>query len=98
MPRQFAPYHLRLDWMMWFLALGQPGMEWFLPFLDRLLAADPAVLKLLRTDPFGGRTPAMVQARVEIYRFTTWREWRTTGNWWVRQPLGVLVAPRGLRR
>ena len=24
MPRQFAPYHLRLDWQMWFLALGSP--------------------------------------------------------------------------
>ncbi len=98
MPRQFAPYHLRLDWMMWFLALGQPGMEWFLPFLDRLLAADPAALKLLRSDPFGGRPPALVRARVDIYRFTTWREWRASGNWWVRRPLGVLVAPRGLRR
>lgn len=24
MPRQFAPYHLRLDWMMWFAALSPP--------------------------------------------------------------------------
>src|SRR5690606_12412427 len=39
-PRQFAPYHLRLDWLMWFLALGSPGDRWFLPLLVRLLEAD----------------------------------------------------------
>ncbi len=94
-PRQWAPYHLRLDWMMWFLALGQPGMHWFGPFLERLLEADPATLKLLRHDPFDGQRPLLVQARVERYRFTTWRQWRRSGDWWVREPLGILVAPRG---
>lgn len=95
MPRQWAPYHLRLDWLMWFLALGQPGMAWFGPFLDRLLHADPATLKLLRTDPFHGAPPVMVRARVEVYRFTSWRQWRRTGNWWVREPFGTVVAPYG---
>ncbi|MGO4385457.1 lipase maturation factor family protein [Specibacter sp. RAF43] len=93
MPRQFAPYHLRLDWLMWFLALGQPGMHWFVPFLNRLLEADPATLKLLRRDPFDGRPPAWVRARVYSYRYTTWREWRRTGDWWVRKPLGIFVPP-----
>lgn len=95
MPRQFAPYHLRLDWMMWFLALGQPGMNWFMPFLRQLLAADPATLKLLRHDPFDGSPPQQVRARVFAYRFTSWREWRETGNWWVREVLGDLVPPLG---
>ncbi|MHA7269677.1 lipase maturation factor family protein [Arthrobacter sp. HLT1-20] len=93
MPRQFAPYHLRLDWLMWFLALGQPGMHWFMPFLHKLLAADPATLKLLRHDPFGGRSPEQVRARVFAYRYTTWREWRRSGDWWVREPMGDLVPP-----
>ncbi|MEO6529301.1 MAG: lipase maturation factor family protein [Specibacter sp.] len=95
MPRQFAPYHLRLDWLMWFLALGQPGMHWFIPFLNKLLAADPATLKLLRHDPFGGSPPEQVRARVFAYRYTSWREWRQGGNWWVREPLGDLVPPLG---
>ena len=66
-----------------------------LPFLDRLLAADPATLKLLRMDPFDGAAPLLVRARMYDYRFTTRRERRATGNWWVRELLGVLVAPRG---
>lgn len=93
MPRQWAPYHLRLDWMMWFLALGQPGMNWFVPFLQKLLDADPATLKLLREDPFARTPPLEVRARVFAYRYTTWQERRESGNWWVREPLGMLVPP-----
>ncbi|WP_022899811.1 lipase maturation factor family protein [Humibacter albus] len=52
-PRQFAPYHLRLDWLMWFLALGARGENWFYPLLQKLLEADPATLRMLRRAPFG---------------------------------------------
>jgi hypothetical protein len=93
MPRQWAPYHLRLDWQMWFLALGSPGMNWFVPFLNKLLDADPATLGLLRHDPFAAERPAWVRARVFSYRYTTWGEWRRSGDWWVREPLGELVPP-----
>ncbi|MDQ0276993.1 putative membrane protein YhdT [Arthrobacter silviterrae] len=93
MPRQWAPYQLRLDWQMWFLALGSPGLNWFVPFLNKLLDADPATLGLLRHDPFAGERPAWVRARVFSYRYTTWAEWRGSGNWWVREPLGELVPP-----
>lgn len=92
-PRQFAPYHLRLDWLMWFLALGSPGLNWFVPFLNKLLDADPATLRLLRRDPFNGQPPAWVRARIFSYRYSTWRERRDSGDWWVREPLGDFVPP-----
>ncbi|WP_353809281.1 lipase maturation factor family protein [Agromyces sp. SYSU T00194] len=95
-PRQFAPYHLRLDWLMWFLALGAPDHGWFRAFLVRLLEADPATLRLLRVDPFDGRRPVAVRARVYRYRFATRREHRETGLWWMREDAGVLVAPIAL--
>jgi hypothetical protein len=32
-PRQVAPYHLRLDWLMWFAALSPAYAEaWLLPW------------------------------------------------------------------
>ncbi|MUK02361.1 lipase maturation factor family protein [Vibrio cholerae] len=96
MPRQFAPYHLRLDWMMWFLALGSDG-GWFTPFLVRLLRADPLILKLLRRDPFDGARPRYVRARIFLYRFATQEEKRRTGLWWIREPQGFLVHPASLR-
>lgn len=48
-----GPYHLRLDWLMWFAAIS-PGyaLPWMTPFLNRLLRNDPATLKLLRHNPF----------------------------------------------
>ncbi|MDQ6741162.1 MAG: lipase maturation factor family protein [Actinomycetota bacterium] len=93
MPRQFAPYHLRLDWMMWFLALGSPGFSWFVPLLQRLLAADRPTLRLLRVDPFAGARPRWVRARLFRYRYSTPAERRASGLWWIREPAGEYVPP-----
>ncbi|MET1155283.1 lipase maturation factor family protein [Arthrobacter sp.] len=93
MPPQIAPYHLRLDWLMWFLALGSPGASWFIPLLRRLLEADRATLKLLRHDPFNGEPPLLVRATLYHYRFSTWAERRRTGQWWIRNESGQLVPP-----
>ncbi|AEG44283.1 lipase maturation factor family protein [Isoptericola variabilis] len=92
-PPQVAPYHLRLDWVMWFLPLGSGGHLWFERFLLRLLEADPATLRLLRRDPFDGERPRWVRARMYRYRYTTPEERRRTGAWWVRSERGVVVDP-----
>ncbi|MGA0566347.1 lipase maturation factor family protein [Rathayibacter sp. KR2-224] len=92
-PRQFAPYHLRLDWLMWFLALGARGESWFYPLLQKLLEADPATLRMLRSAPFGKERPAMVRATMYLYRFSTWSELRRDHVWWVRERVAELVPP-----
>jgi hypothetical protein len=98
MPRQVAPYHLRLDWLMWFLPLSSRyGERWFVPFLVRLLEGDRPTLALLRRNPFPDRPPRFVRAQLYRYRFTTWRERRDTGAWWVRTPIGEYVQPIRLR-
>ncbi|MCZ2805667.1 lipase maturation factor family protein [Modestobacter sp. VKM Ac-2983] len=93
-PPQWAPYHLRLDWLMWFVALSPAyGRAWLLPFLDKLLAADRATLRLLRSAPFGADRPAAVRVLVYRYRFTTREERRETGAWWHRTYEREMVAP-----
>jgi Lipase maturation factor len=88
-PRQFAPYHLRLDWLMWFAAMGAPADEpWFGVLLRRLLEADPGVLGLLAYDPFDGRRPTFVRAESYTYHFTTPEEHARTGRWWTRTRVG----------
>ncbi|MFG2138050.1 lipase maturation factor family protein [Streptomyces sp. NPDC048650] len=97
LPRQFAPYHLRLDWLMWFAALSPAyARSWFVPFVERLLANDRDALRLLRTNPFPDVPPARVRARVFRYRFTTWRELRETGAWWHRTEEGDFLRPMAL--
>ncbi|MEU3193254.1 lipase maturation factor family protein [Streptomyces sp. NPDC006992] len=85
LPRQFAPYHLRLDWQMWFAALSPAYTRgWFEPFVSRLLENDPATLRLLRTNPFPQQPPTHVRALLYRYRFTSREERRETGAWWHR--------------
>ncbi len=94
-----APYHLRLDWLMWFAALSpQYGQPWFGGLLSRLLAGDHDTLGLLRANPFPGAPPVFVRARLYRYRFTTWRELRATGAWWHRSPIRDYVPPVTRRR
>ncbi len=93
-PPQLAPYHLRLDWLMWFLPLSPYyGERWFLRFIEKLLEGDRAVRRLLRRDPFGGGRPRYVRARLYLYRFTTRRERRETGAWWSRTLVGDYLPP-----
>ncbi|GHG59566.1 membrane protein [Sinomonas cellulolyticus] len=96
-PRQWAPYHLRLDWLMWFLPLRTVHEDWFYTFLMKLLRADPATLKLLREDPFHGERPQWVRVRNALYEFSTHAEFRETGNRWVVTPLRLLISPITLR-
>lgn len=92
-PRQFAPYHLRLDWLMWFLALGSRDSRWFTVFLTRLLEGDRATLRLLRVNPFPGEPPRWIRARMFRYQFATRDERKRTRLWWMRDAVGTLVPP-----
>lgn len=91
-PVQAAPYHLRLDWLMWFLPFNgypPPGYEtWFARLVQKLLEGDGAILSLLRSNPFPDAPPAYVRARYYLYRYTTPQEREATGNWWVRELVG----------
>ncbi|MGU3646800.1 lipase maturation factor family protein [Microbacterium sp. C23T] len=97
-PRQFAPYHLRLDWLMWFLPLGRSLDDWFTAFLVRLLEADAATLRLLAHDPFAGEKPRWVRAVSYRYRFTTRAEFRESHARWKRDRRRPVMGPASLRR
>ncbi len=99
-PRQFAPYHLRLDWLMWFAALSPAyASPWFGGLVERLLENDPDTLRLLRRSPFPADAPPRhVRARLFRYRFTTWRELRETGACWERTCVREFFPPTRLAR
>jgi hypothetical protein len=97
-PRQFAPYHLRLDWLMWFAALSPAYADpWFATFAQRLLEGDRHVLRLLRHNPFPDAPPRFVRASFYRYRYTTRRERAESGEWWHRERVGEFMAPVRLR-
>ncbi len=98
-PPQVAPYHLRLDWLMWFAAMSSPRYhEWFVPLVAKLLENDRATLGLLAGNPFPVEPPRFVRARLYLYQFTTPAERRRTGAWWKRSFVDEYLSPLTLRR
>jgi predicted DCC family thiol-disulfide oxidoreductase YuxK len=87
-PGWCAPHQPRLDWQMWFAALGTPRENsWLRGLIVRLLQGSPSVSGLLAKNPFPRKPPRYVHARFYRYRFTTLREHRQTGAWWKREEL-----------
>src|SRR5579872_3573905 len=94
MPPQIAPYHLRLDWLMWFAALSDSYENpWFQGFLEKLLEGDRAVLGLLAVNPSGTTPPRFVRADLYEYHFTTPAERAKTGQWWKREFVRMYFPP-----
>ena len=96
-PQFCAPHMPRLDWQMWFAALGYPPV-WFARFLERLLEGSPEVLALLATNPFPDRPPRYVRALLYDYKMADLRAHRRTGAWWRRTPVGVYFPACALRQ
>jgi len=84
-PPQVAPYHMRLDWLMWFAAMSSAqDYPWFAELLLKLLEGDKPVLSLLRENPFPDGPPRWIRAQLYLYRFTSPEERRQSGHWWHR--------------
>jgi lipase maturation factor 1 len=97
-PRWAAPHQPRLDWQMWFAALGSYRENpWFVNFAVKLLEGSPEVRALLEADPFQGTAPKYVRGVQYDYSFTNAEERRRTGNWWKREVKGLYLPAIGLK-
>jgi lipase maturation factor 1 len=89
-PRFVAPHQPRLDWQMWFAALGYyPNHPWVRSFLIRLLEGSPEVLSLLKTNPFPNKPPRYIRCVIYDYRFTNRAERRATKACWKAERRGL---------
>jgi hypothetical protein len=89
-PCWMSPYHYRLDWLLWFAAMGSPReYPWAVHLVWELLGADPGALGLIAEDPFAGRPPRHI--RVDLYRYSLAP---LAGKvWWQRTRLGTWLPP-----
>jgi predicted DCC family thiol-disulfide oxidoreductase YuxK len=84
-----APHQPRLDWQMWFAALGNYKRNpWFVNFAVRLLQGSPEVLKLLEKNPFPTKPPQFIRAVLYNYYFTDQATKKLQGTWWKRDEAG----------
>ena len=87
-PGWCAPHQPRLDWQMWFAALGSYQQNpWFIRTAICLLEGKSDVTRLFARNPFPEHPPRYVRAIVYRYRFTTAAEHGQSGAWWKRQEL-----------
>ena len=106
-PPVVAPYHLRLDWMIWFLPFGVFVGEneiyirghdlWFVRLMQKLLLNDKSLLKLFRHNPFEKNPPKWVRAQFYQYQFTSQEEYRESKNIWKRKLLGEYCPKLSLK-
>jgi hypothetical protein len=77
-----APYHLRIDWLIWFAAMSTPNhYPWTINFVWKLLHNDPVTLSLIEYNPFPDKSPKYIKVDRYIYRF----EKPGSENKWTRE-------------
>jgi len=95
-PALVAPWQPRLDWQMWFAALGRIEQNpWLIQFLTHLLQGNPVPAQLLAENPFPDQPPKWIRARLYEYHFTD------TGSgaaWWRREEKGLYCPPITLKK
>ncbi|HTX37794.1 MAG TPA: lipase maturation factor family protein [Bryobacteraceae bacterium] len=93
-PPVIAPFQPRLDWQMWFAALGSyQENRWFVNFMLRLLQGEPRVTHLLSYNPFPHAPPKFIRARLYLYHFTHWGQ----RAWWSREERGLYFPAVSLK-
>lgn len=101
-PCWITPYHLRLDWQMWFLAMRPRVQEvWVMRLLEKALLNHPDLEKLWIRNPFkDGEPPQFV--KLDLYHYEWWepddeemsREVNTP--WWRRKLIRTYLSPVNL--
>jgi hypothetical protein len=89
-PCLLGPYHLRLDWLIWFAAMSdEPRDPWVLHLVWKLLDGDREIRELLASDPFDGRAPRFVRIRRFVYHL----EPVGSPAWWRRDSEELWLPP-----
>ncbi|MBI4057557.1 MAG: lipase maturation factor family protein [Elusimicrobia bacterium] len=97
-PKFVEPHQPRLDWQMWFAALGSyQNNPWFMNFLAQILLGSPEVLSLLETNPFPHSPPRYLRALLYEYHFTPLAEKHASGHWWKRELKGLYCPIASLK-
>jgi hypothetical protein len=89
-PCWISPYHYRLDWQMWFLAMPGAGTDaWFVHLVAKLLDGDAPARALLAPGPFEEQPPRWIRARYYRYQLTRPGE----SAWWRRTLVSEYLPP-----
>ncbi len=87
------PHQPRLDWQMWFAALGSVQQRfWFDKFLIKLQEGSPQVLSLLGENHFHDKPAKYIRAKLYQYSFTSLSQYEASQQIWQRQYVGLYAV------
>lgn len=79
-PFQAAPYQPRLDWQLWFAALGNIDYNpWVYAIVRHMLEGNAQMEKYISHNPFPEKAPTYIRSRLFDYEFVNEGE-----DWWKR--------------
>lgn len=91
-PPQIAPYHLRLDWEMWFASMSSAEeYPWTYNLVWKLLHNDANAVGLFKDNPFPGKPPRYIRAVLYQYEFE--KPGNPQGLWWKREKVMIWIPP-----
>jgi len=91
-PPLISPYHYRLDWQIWFAAMGPYHQHpWVLHFVYKLLQNDSETIRLLNYSPF--KTSAPTYIKIDLYEYHFTNKQNRSSAWWRRTYLGTYLPP-----
>ncbi len=91
-PPQIAPYHLRLDWEMWFASMSSADeYPWTYNLVWKLLHNDANAVSLFKNNPFRGKPPRYVRA--VLYQYEYAKPGNPQGLWWKRKKIMLWMPP-----
>lgn len=93
-PPWVAPHMPRLDWRLWFAAMGPVSDNpWVFALVKQMLKGNAELNKFLLVNPFPDAPPKFIRAFVYDYHFTSPEQRATTGDWWWRDNKRVYLEP-----
>jgi len=96
-PSWNIPHQPRLDWQLWFAALGSVRQNpWMVPFLEQVLRNSPPVIALFGHNPFPDKPPLYVRALLYDYTYASAAE-KKNGVWWDRKRIGIYFPEARLK-
>ena len=91
------PHQPRVDWQMWFAALGTYERNpWLISLVYRLLKGEDAVLKLIDQVPpqFKSNPPKVIRISLYLYHFTGQTNGKPSSTkWWFRDNKSEYLPP-----
>ncbi len=90
-----TPYHLHLDWQIWFSGM-RPALqeEWLFRMVVRLLENNSLIKDMFAENPFDNDPPLFIKMDLYKYRFSDFADW--PDRWWEREFIQEYMPPVSL--